>query len=125
MIKPVTSPAALSRRRVIKAALAVGITAPVVLRMRPAFAAYPERPVRIDREHQRTLRVGGVFHLWGHSWELDQADLWDGLEDVLKMMGDVRGQAPCLTNGRLCQQQQLGQADAVGDRRAAAEVAPS
>src|SRR3954465_3283660 len=35
-----------SRRRLIKAALA-GIVAPAVLRIGPAFAAYPERPVRI------------------------------------------------------------------------------
>ena len=73
---------------------------------------------------QRTLRVGGVFHLWGHSWELDRADLWAGLDDVLKMMGDVREQAPCLTNGRLCMQQ-LRSADAVGANRPAADVAPS
>jgi tripartite-type tricarboxylate transporter receptor subunit TctC len=40
---------ALSRRRVIKAAgvLAAGITAPAFLRVRSAFAAYPERPVKI------------------------------------------------------------------------------
>jgi hypothetical protein len=55
---------------------------------------------------QRTLRVGGVFHLWGHSWELDQAALWARLDDVLKMLAEVRDQAPCLTNGQLCQQQQ-------------------
>ena len=36
-----------SRRRVIKGALAAGIAAPAVLRITPAFAAYPERPVRI------------------------------------------------------------------------------
>jgi hypothetical protein len=53
---------------------------------------------------QRTLRVGGIFHLWGHSWELDQAALWSRLDDVLKMLADVRDQAPCLTNGQLCQQ---------------------
>jgi tripartite-type tricarboxylate transporter receptor subunit TctC len=35
-----------SRRRLIKAALA-GIVAPAVLRIGPAFAAYPDRPVRI------------------------------------------------------------------------------
>ena len=74
---------------------------------------------------QRTLRVGGVFHLWGHSWELDQAGLWSRLDDVLKMMGDVRDQAPCLTNGRLCTQQLRSEADAVGASRPAAEVAPS
>jgi tripartite-type tricarboxylate transporter receptor subunit TctC len=39
----------LSRRRVIKAAgaLAAGIAMPGVLRVRSAFAAYPERPVRL------------------------------------------------------------------------------
>lgn len=38
-----------SRRRVLKAAaaLAAGIVAPAVLRVRSAFAAYPDRPVRI------------------------------------------------------------------------------
>jgi tripartite-type tricarboxylate transporter receptor subunit TctC len=38
-----------TRRRVLKgaAALAAGITAPAVLRVRSALAAYPDRPVRI------------------------------------------------------------------------------
>jgi hypothetical protein len=67
---------------------------------------------------KRTLRVGGVFHLWGHSWELDQAALWSRLDDVLKMLAEVREQAPCLTNGQLCQQQlqqqQPGTGAAVG-----------
>ena len=53
----------------------------------------------------RTLRGGGVFHLWGHSWELDQAAQWSRLEDVFKMLGEARAQAPCLTNGQICQQQ--------------------
>jgi tripartite-type tricarboxylate transporter receptor subunit TctC len=39
--------AAPSRRRVIKGALAVGVAAPAILRATSAFAAYPERPVRI------------------------------------------------------------------------------
>jgi tripartite-type tricarboxylate transporter receptor subunit TctC len=40
---------ALSRRRIIKgaAALAAGIAAPAVLRVRSAYAAYPDRPVKI------------------------------------------------------------------------------
>lgn len=72
---------------------------------------------------QRTLRVGGVFHLWGHSWELDQAGLWSRLDDVFKLLADARDQAPCLTNGQLCQ---LGSEERdsahvrVGDRSASA-----
>ena len=73
----------------------------------------------------RTLRVGGVFHLWGHSWELDQAGLWPCLEDVLKMLGEVRAQAPCLTNGQLCQQARTGAAAAVGASPPARAIASS
>ena len=70
----------------------------------------------------RTLRRGGVFHLWGHSWELDQAALWPRLEEVLKLLGDARHQAPCLTNGQLCRQQ-LRAAAAVGAARPAEAIA--
>src|SRR5688500_5044247 len=41
-----TSSNAPSRRRVI-CCLAAGLAAPVVLRVGPALAAYPERPIRI------------------------------------------------------------------------------
>ena len=26
----------------------------------------------------------GVFHLWGHSWEVEQYQMWDELEAILK-----------------------------------------
>jgi tripartite-type tricarboxylate transporter receptor subunit TctC len=39
--------AAPSRRGIIKGALAAGIAAPAFLRMRSAYAAYPDRPVKI------------------------------------------------------------------------------
>lgn len=31
---------------------------------------------------------GGCFHLWGHSWELDEFNLWDDLEGVLKTIAN-------------------------------------
>ena len=37
----------LSRRRVLRGALAVGVAAPAILRAHSALAAYPDRPVRI------------------------------------------------------------------------------
>jgi peptidoglycan/xylan/chitin deacetylase (PgdA/CDA1 family) len=30
------------------------------------------------------LKNGGVWHLWGHSWEIEQKDEWEKLEDVLR-----------------------------------------
>ncbi|WP_330455739.1 polysaccharide deacetylase family protein [Streptomyces sp. NBC_00820] len=45
-------------------------------------------------------RDGGVYHLWGHSWEVDERGDWDRLERVLAHIGgrtDVR----YVTNGEL------------------------
>jgi peptidoglycan-N-acetylglucosamine deacetylase len=42
--------------------------------------------------HQ-TLVTGGIYHLWGHSWEIDRNDDWHRLERVLRVIGrrgDVR-----------------------------------
>jgi peptidoglycan/xylan/chitin deacetylase (PgdA/CDA1 family) len=32
------------------------------------------------------VHSGGVFHLWGHSWELDEFELWDELESFLAFL---------------------------------------
>ena len=37
------------------------------------------------------LKTGGVFHLWGHSWELEQRDDWKRLERVLAHIGNRDG----------------------------------
>jgi peptidoglycan/xylan/chitin deacetylase (PgdA/CDA1 family) len=49
------------------------------------------------------LRRGGVFHLWGHSWELQEAGQWRRLDEVLRFMSDFARQVPSLTNGQVCQ----------------------
>jgi peptidoglycan/xylan/chitin deacetylase (PgdA/CDA1 family) len=33
-------------------------------------------------------RTGGVFHLWGHSWELDAFGLWDLTDSVLRQVAE-------------------------------------
>jgi hypothetical protein len=50
---------------------------------------------------RRAIQTGGVFHLWGHSWEIEQFDQWQNLERVLRTMGALRDQADCLTNGEV------------------------
>ncbi|HEX8520636.1 MAG TPA: polysaccharide deacetylase family protein [Tepidisphaeraceae bacterium] len=49
-----------------------------------------------------TLRQQGVFHLWGHSWEITEHAQWDRLEYAFKLMSEVLHLAPCITNGELC-----------------------
>ena len=34
-------------------------------------------------EFDRFLEDGGIWHLWGHSWEIDQLGLWDELAEML------------------------------------------
>jgi len=51
---------------------------------------------------EQTLAEGGVFHLWGHSWEIDQYGQWDRLDAFLRLLGDSRGHAPALTNRAVC-----------------------
>ncbi|HWC18926.1 MAG TPA: polysaccharide deacetylase family protein [Terriglobales bacterium] len=36
------------------------------------------------RLFDRVLREGGVWHLYGHSWEIDEHGLWGELEQILK-----------------------------------------
>jgi peptidoglycan/xylan/chitin deacetylase (PgdA/CDA1 family) len=48
------------------------------------------------------LAQGGVFHLWGHSWELQEADQWRRLEDALRFMRQFTTDAAPLTNGQIC-----------------------
>jgi len=35
------------------------------------------------------MQYGGSFHLWGHSWELDQYDLWSALEQSLAQLSEL------------------------------------
>ncbi|MBV8448199.1 MAG: polysaccharide deacetylase family protein [Hyphomicrobiales bacterium] len=51
---------------------------------------------------QRALKCGGVFHLWGHSWELEGTGQWQRLDAVLRFMAACKGDAPTYTNGQIC-----------------------
>lgn len=40
----------------------------------------------VELQMEDILKTGGVFHLWGHSWEIDEFGLWNQLETVLKSL---------------------------------------
>ena len=48
----------------------------------------------------RALKDGGVFHLWGHSWEIDNHKDWERLENVFKHISKREG-VKYVTNGEL------------------------
>jgi glycosyltransferase involved in cell wall biosynthesis/peptidoglycan/xylan/chitin deacetylase (PgdA/CDA1 family) len=52
----------------------------------------------LDHAHAR----GGVFHLWGHSWEIEEHQQWGALDRVLAAMAQASRSAPCVNNSELC-----------------------
>ena len=50
----------------------------------------------------RAIELGGVFHLWGHSWEIQERQQWRTLEDFLAFIAAHLKAVPCVTNGALC-----------------------
>lgn len=48
------------------------------------------------------VRQGGVFHLWGHSWEIEKHGQWRQLEEVLRFMSEHRSQVESLRNSEVC-----------------------
>lgn len=65
------------------------------------FALYA-RTVNWVELSRRLLRLaaaqGGVFHLWGHSWEIEENQQWQQLEDVLAEMNKARRPEGCVSN---------------------------
>lgn len=44
------------------------------------------------------LEGGGIFHLWGHSWEIEELGLWNDLEEILAYVSN-REDVLYLSNG--------------------------
>ena len=65
-------------RRCLRACDGVGLRQLIRLGAR---RPWPELACRFFEEVRRR---GGVWHLWGHSWEIEQAGLWGPLREVLR-----------------------------------------
>jgi hypothetical protein len=55
---------------------------------------------RCSRAAEACLRLGGHFHLWGHSWELDEHDLWGELDCLFRRLREL--DASFVTNATWC-----------------------
>lgn len=54
---------------------------------------------RVKRAADFCRASNGTFHLWGHSWELEEGDMWTDLEDALSYLSSACGDAQHLPNG--------------------------
>jgi peptidoglycan/xylan/chitin deacetylase (PgdA/CDA1 family) len=50
---------------------------------------------------ERTVAAGGVFHLWGHSWEIEEQGLWPVLARFLEFAATLIPPAQRTTNHQL------------------------
>jgi peptidoglycan-N-acetylglucosamine deacetylase len=69
-----------------------------------------------ERLLDRAARIGGLFHLWGHSWEIEETAQWQRLEEVLAMLGRYAGAGRTLTNGEVCAEHAAAAVGAYGVR---------
>lgn len=60
-----------------------------------------EMMVRLNTMIEHVCTRGGVFHLWGHSWELDSFDGWQQLDVFLRYVAERIPRQYRLTNGEL------------------------
>lgn len=37
----------------------------------------------------RSIKSDGVFHIWGHSWEIEKYNLWPQIEDLFKILSVI------------------------------------
>jgi peptidoglycan-N-acetylglucosamine deacetylase len=54
-----------------------------------------------NRLFQRAVRRNGVFHLWGHSWEIEQGNQWQQLEQFFATIAPYQSTVRFMTNGQL------------------------
>ncbi len=55
-----------------------------------------------ERAMDLVMTSGGVLHLWGHSWELEEFGLWKTLDRMLEIVANRQG-VSYVTNGQLIQ----------------------
>lgn len=58
-------------------------------------------------------RHGGVFHLWGHSWEIEGRNQWSQLESVFRQMRELHATVRCVPNSKLMYSQAIGAQEVV------------
>jgi peptidoglycan/xylan/chitin deacetylase (PgdA/CDA1 family) len=65
-----------------------------------AVLGHAEFSARLSGSVEACRHSGGHFHLWGHSWELDEHDLWEELERFLVRLTQLH--AKFVTNDEWC-----------------------
>ena len=78
-------------------------------------AGLPTDWVRLlETQLARVTTGGGVVHLWGHTWEIDEHGQWPAVGRALALLGEHVATIPCLTNGEVARRLTVGGARSSG-----------
>lgn len=61
---------------------------PALRKLHIPLAAFRSWEALAKAAFDEALEKGGVFHLWGHSWEIEKYGMWNELERVLAYIGN-------------------------------------
>jgi len=50
---------------------------------------------------REVIEKGGVFHLWGHSWEIEELGLWENLDKFMREISLLQSKLVFCTNSEL------------------------
>jgi len=94
---------------------------PTLLRVTPDLLRFEDWSRLGKLMFDRVVKSGGVWHLYGHSWEIEKLNLWAQLEDMFEYVANRSG-VIYATNGQLLSE--LGATDS-SRRDNVASVLPS
>ncbi|MFA6382307.1 MAG: polysaccharide deacetylase family protein [Candidatus Buchananbacteria bacterium] len=71
-----------------------------ILRLKLPMATFLSWPNLGKNLFDYFLKHGGVFHIWGHSWEIERYGMWSELEELFKYVSN-RPNCTYLTNSQI------------------------
>jgi len=70
---------------------------------RPTLRGLYDWATRAKIMFDRVYRSGGIYHLWGHSWEIEKFNMWDDFEEVLEYVCNKKGVSYLTNYEVICQ----------------------
>jgi peptidoglycan/xylan/chitin deacetylase (PgdA/CDA1 family) len=76
------------------------MTSKIILKYRLSFKNFFDWENRAKNLFDLALKNGGIYHIWGHSWEFEKLDEWTKLERVLDYISNKEN-VIYATNGQI------------------------
>jgi len=77
-----------------------------ILKLGLPWSSFLSWPELAKNTFDYVLKNGGVYHLWGHAFEMEKYDLWPDLENIFKYISG-RENVSYLTNSQILENENL------------------